>query len=76
MRRLCSSCESRSVYVVSLHRYRARGARQLVENHDLCDRCYRSMRAQIVAARQMPKPLWAYRERSSLVLMDTQAGQA
>ena len=70
MNRLCSACEDRSVYVVSVRRY---GAKRCVENHDLCDRCYRSLRSQIVAARQEPKPQWAYRSTLKVMAHEDQA---
>ena len=58
MKPLCSMCEARPVYVVAARGYGSSGS---VETHDLCDRCYRSLRDRIVAARKGPKPYWAVR---------------
>lgn len=69
MRRLCSSCGEKHVYVaraVNPEQYQGRLA-----HHDLCDRCYRSLRSQTVAERMLPKPHWA--ERPTLGLLAWQA---
>jgi hypothetical protein len=65
MKRICTGCEERSVYVLSVHGY---GSSKCVESHDLCGRCYRRLRNQIVAKRMMPKPEWAERARSTLFI--------
>jgi hypothetical protein len=38
-------------------------------DHVLCRQCLRTLRAQVIAARMKPKPLWAYRNRNTLVLI-------
>lgn len=47
-------------------RLRRHGAERPAD-HDLCDRCYRSLRARVVAARMTAKPKWVERQRSTLV---------
>lgn len=58
MRPLCATCEARPVYVVAARGYGSSGS---VDTHDLCDRCYRSLRNRVVAARMSKKPGWAVR---------------
>lgn len=60
MKLICGACEERPVYVVSEKR-RCFGSSRGVGAHDLCDKCYRSLRDRVVAARKGPKPHWAYR---------------
>ncbi len=59
MKPLCAMCEKRPVFIVSERR--CFGSSRGVGAHDTCDRCYRSMRNQVVAARMSRKPGWAYR---------------
>lgn len=68
MKQLCATCEARPVHVVSARRYGSSGS---VDTHDLCDRCYRSLRDRVVASRKGPKPHWAY--RPTLKVMEEQA---
>lgn len=70
MRPCCATCEARPVYVVAARHY---GSRKSVETHDLCDRCYRSLRNQVVAARMGKKPNWAV--RSTLKVMEEALGK-
>lgn len=66
----CSEC-GRSTH---LHFSRANGNKSRLRrhgaerpaDHDLCDRCYRSLRQRVVAARMLPKPRWAERQMSTL----------
>lgn len=68
MRPRCEECGKR-VYVVS--RYQRSDPGRL-QDHALCDRCYRSHRNQVVAARMLEKPDWAYRARSSLMMLNAE----
>ena len=68
MKPLCATCEARPVYVVAARHY---GSNRNVDTHDLCDRCYRSLRDRVVASRKGPKPHWA--TRSTLKVMAEQA---
>jgi len=72
MKRLCSSCGEKRIYVARAsnpEQYQGRLA-----HHDLCDRCYRSFRSQTVAERMLPKPFFA--ERHSLGVLAQQAMKA
>ena len=68
MKVLCAMCEKRLVFIVAARGY---GSHKSVETHDLCDRCYRSMRDRVVAARMSKKPSWAV--RSTLKVLEAQA---
>lgn len=52
-------CEKRPVFIVSERR--CFGSSRGVGAHDTFDRCYRSLRNQVVAARMGKKPNWAVR---------------
>lgn len=72
--RHCSEC-GRSIHLTfskaggNQARLRRHGAERPA-HHDLCDRCYRSLRSRVVAARMLPMPNWAKRQRSTLFRMD------
>ena len=68
MKRHCEECQ-RKIHTIIQGRTRRYGVESR-EDHDLCHRCYRRLRQRVVAARMMPKPLWAYRERSTLWLLE------
>lgn len=71
--RRCSEC-GRSIH---LRFSRANGSKgrlprhgaERPADHDLCSRCYKSIRQRVVAARMLPKPRWVERQRSTLELM-------
>ncbi len=71
--RYCSEC-GRSIHLTfskargNLGRLRRHGSEQ-PDHHDLCDRCYRSLRARVVAARMQRKPRWVEHQRATLVQM-------
>lgn len=69
MRPICAECQSRPVHVISSKHFY--GSARNAGTHDLCDRCYRSLRDKVVAARQKAKPAWAI--RSTLVVLEEQA---
>lgn len=64
-------CEKRPVFIVSERR--SFGSSRGVGAHDTCDRCYRSLRNQVVAARMGKKPNWAV--RSTLKVMEEALGK-
>lgn len=51
MKATCSECD-KQVHVIG---------RGHLAHHDLCDRCWRTLRQKAVAARLGPKPVWAVR---------------
>lgn len=63
MKRLCSSCGERRIYIERA----AVSGHQGHRDHDVCSKCYRSFRSQTVARRQLPKPFW--NERGTLTLL-------
>jgi hypothetical protein len=72
MKRLCSGCAEKHVYIaraVSPEQYEGK-----LKGHDLCGKCYRSFRSSDHAARMTPKPFFA--ERHSLGILAAQAMKA
>jgi hypothetical protein len=61
MKQVCSECDRR-VHVLK---------KGYLPDHDLCDRCWRTLRARVVALRLQPKPNWAVRD--SLRMLEAQA---
>lgn len=70
----CSEC-GRKIHLLFSHaggrkaRLRRHGAERPAD-HDLCDKCYRTLKARVVAARLRPMPNWAKRQRSTLYRLE------
>ena len=45
------------------------GALSDPRHHDLCSKCERRLKQQVIAQRMSGKPVWAYNARSTLTVM-------